>query len=151
MPADSEPTGHLPLPQVWRPLGPRLAGAVGGVALAAICGFAWYALGPEIRAKFSPFQIGTLLFLGGLGYACLHALIRSRVEAHEDRLILVNGYRRREYVWAQVIGVSLPPGAPWATVDLADGMTVAAMGIQGSDGARATRAVRELRALLDSR
>ena len=28
----------------------------------------------------------------------------------------------------------LPPGAPWATLDLADGTTISAMAIQGSDG-----------------
>ena len=38
---------------------------------------------------------------------------------------------------------TLPPGAPWATLDLSDGTTVSAMGIQGSDGARARRAVRD--------
>ena len=43
----------------------------------------------------------------------------------------------------------LPPGAPWVTLDLADGTTVAAMGIQGSDGDRAKRAVRELRAIAE--
>jgi hypothetical protein len=48
-----------------------------------------------------------------------------------------------------VIAVRLPPGAPWVTLDLADGNTVAVMGIQGSDGARARLAVRELRALVE--
>ena len=42
----------------------------------------------------------------------------------------------------------LPPGAPWVTLDLDDGTTVSAMGIQGSDGARAQTALRELRAVL---
>jgi hypothetical protein len=70
------------------------------------------------------------------------------VEAHADRLVVVNGYRRREYAWAQVIAVHLPPGAPWVTLDLADGETAAAMGIQGSDGARAQQAARELKRLV---
>ena len=92
-----------------------------------------------------------MVFLGLIGFACLYALIRSRVDAEMDRLIVVNGYRRHEYEWAQVIGVHLPPGAPWVTLDLADGNTVSAMGIQGSDGARAKQAVRQLRALVDQR
>jgi hypothetical protein len=79
----------------------------------------------------------------------LFALVRSRVVAQADRLTVVNGYRRRDFEWAEVIAVRLPPGAPWVTLDLADGNTVAAMGIQGSDGARAKVAVRELRALVD--
>jgi hypothetical protein len=71
------------------------------------------------------------------------------VVAEPDRLVIVNGYRRREFAWAQVVAVHLPPGAPWVTVDLADGSTVAAMGIQGSDGSRAKQAVRQLRATVD--
>jgi len=70
------------------------------------------------------------------------------VEAHADRLVVVNGYRRREYAWAQVVAVHLAPGAPWVTLDLADGETAAAMGIQGSDGARAQQAARELKLLV---
>ena len=61
---------------------------------------------------------------------------------------MVNGYRRHDYEWAEVLAVHLPPGAPWAVLDLADGTSQSAMGIQGSDGARAQRAVRELRLLL---
>jgi len=63
--------------------------------------------------------------------------------------VVVNGYRRREYEWAEIVAVHLPPGAPWMTLDLSDGTTASALGIQGSDGARARTAVRQLRALLD--
>jgi hypothetical protein len=44
--------------------------------------------------------------------------------------------------------VHLPPGAPWVVLDLADGTSVSALGIQASDGARAHQAVRQLRALI---
>jgi hypothetical protein len=81
--------------------------------------------------------------------AVAYALMRSRVVAEDERLVVVNGYKRREFDWPEVLAVRLPPGAPWATLDLADGTTVPAMGIQGSDGQRARTAVRELRALLD--
>ena len=43
----------------------------------------------------------------------------------------------------------LPPGAPWATLDLADGTTISAIGIQGSDGGPGPHGVRQLRALID--
>ncbi len=148
MPAGSD----LPaLPHTWRPLGPRIAGAVAGGALLVITLFLWISFDEETREAVTPFQRGTVVFLGLIGFACLYALIRSRVDAEMDRLIVVNGYRRHEYEWAQVIGVHLPPGAPWVTLDLADGNTVSAMGIQGSDGARAKQAVRQLRALVDQR
>ena len=43
----------------------------------------------------------------------------------------------------------LPEGAPWATLDLADGTTISAMAFQGSDGRRAVDGVRAVRALID--
>ena len=42
--------------------------------------------------------------------------------------------------------VTLRPGSPWAVLDLSDGTSVSAVGIQGSDGARARRQVAELTA-----
>ena len=146
MPADSEAPLHLP--HTWRPFGVRVAGVVFGAALLAVCAFAWFGFDEETRAKFTVFQRGTLVFLGLLGFAAWYALVRSRVVATVEKLVVVNGYRRREYDWAEVIAVHLPPGAPWAVLDLSDGTTASALGIQGSDGARAHRAVRELRRLV---
>jgi hypothetical protein len=150
MPADSEPVPPGP-PITWRPLGPRVMGIAVGAGLVVICVFSWFTFDEETRERFTLFQRGTLLALGLLAFALLYGLIRSRVEAHHDRLVVVNGYRRREYAWAQIIAVHLPPGAPWVTLDLANGETAAAMGIQGSDGARAQEAARELRRLVEAR
>jgi hypothetical protein len=147
MPAGSEPAREG-LPHTWRPFGVRMAGTLAGIGLFAICAFAWFAFDPSTRAKFTPFQRGTLVALGIMIFACGHALTRSRVVAEPQRLVVVNGYRRHEYEWPEVITVSLPRGAPWAMLDLADGTSQAVMGIQGSDGDRAIRAVRELRAIL---
>ena len=146
MPADSDPTAGLPI--TWRPLGPRVVGVAIGAGLFVICGFSWFTFDEETRDRFTLFQRGTLLALGLLVFALLYGLLRSRVEAHADRLVVVNGYRRREFAWAQVVAVNLPPGAPWVTLDLADGETAPVMGIQGSDGARAQDAVRELRQIV---
>jgi hypothetical protein len=152
MPAGSErpPVPPLPeLPRVWRPLGVRLAGWFFGVMLLVVTVAAWLTVPQSVRDGTTPGQRLTLLGFGVLGAALLHALMRCRVEATAERLVVVNGYRRREFTWAEVLSVSLPVGAPWATLDLADGTSVSAMGIQGSDGDRARAAVRELRALLD--
>lgn len=145
MPAGSEVT----LPHTWRPLGVRVAAAFFGGLLLLICGVAWFALDESIRAQVTMLERATVLLLALAAGAVGHALVRSRVEAHPDRLVVVNGYRRREYDWPEVVAVRLPRGAPWATLDLSDGTTVPAMGIQGSDGDRARLAVRQLRALLD--
>ena len=145
MPADSE----LPVPHTWRPFGVRMAGLVFGGALLVVSIAAWYSFDAEVRARFTTFQRGTLVVLGLAFFAAGYGLARSRVEATAERLVVVNGYRRHEYDWPEVIAVHLPPGAPWAVLDLADGTSRSAMGIQGSDGARARLAVAQLRAVID--
>jgi Bacterial PH domain len=149
MPAGSDRPAVPALPHTWRPFGVRMAGAVLGAGLLVVCVLAWVGFDDETRARFTGFQRGTVIAFGLLAFALWFALVRSRVVAEAERLIIVNGYRRREFEWAQVVAVHLPPGAPWVTIDLADGTTVAAMGIQGSDGDRAKQAVRQLRALAD--
>jgi len=145
MPADSE---RVALPHTWRPLGPRMAGIAGGLMLLLLLLATWVLLPPAVRDQFTTFQRITLVVMLGLGGAIFHALTRSRLDATEAGLTVVNGYKVRHLEWAEVVAVHLPPGAPWATLDLADGETCAVMGIQGSDGARARRAVRQVRALL---
>lgn len=149
MPAASERGPAPALPHTWRPFGVRVASTVLGGGLLLVCALAWVGFDDETQARFTTFQRITLLALGLLVFAVWFALVRSRVVAEPDRLVVVNGYRRREYAWAQVVAVHLPPGAPWVTIDLADGSTVAAMGIQGSDGNRAKHSVRELRAAVE--
>jgi hypothetical protein len=46
------------------------------------------------------------------------------------------------------VGVNLRRGAPWAGMDLSDGTSISMVAIQGSDGQRAVRAVRQLRRLV---
>ncbi len=138
----------MSLPHTWRPLGVRLAAIGLGSMLLIVLVFAFFAFDAETRAAFTLFQVLTLVALGLLALSLGYALARSRVTATPDRLVVVNGYRRRDFEYAAVIDAHLPPGAPWVTLDLADGTAVSAMGIQGSDGARAQTALRQLRAVL---
>lgn len=137
------------LPVRWRPFGPRIAGALFGGLLLVVCIAAWMSFGAEIQATFDWGQRIFMLAFGAMIAVVFHALMRSRVDADASGLQITNGYRTRDFGWADVVSVTLPPGAPWATLDLADGTSVSAMGIQGSDGTRARAAVRELRALLE--
>lgn len=152
MPHDSEPKGPaLPvrLPHTFRPLGVRIAVFVFGGLLVLVAAVVWFTFPPEIQAKFTTFQRGTIIVLG-LGFLALGwGLARSRVEARAEGLRIVNGYRSRSLEWNEVVRVSMRPGSPWATLDLADGTTAQTLGIQSSDGARATRQVRELRGLVE--
>ncbi|MCW2836563.1 MAG: hypothetical protein JWQ15_677 [Marmoricola sp.] len=150
MPADSERVRPSvpPLPHTWRPLGVRVAVWVLGSMLLALFGAVWIAIGAETRAQFTLFQRGTLVFMLLLLFGTWNALVRSRVTASKESLTVVNGYRTRTYEWSQVIGVSLRRGAPWGTLDLSDGTTISLIGVQGSDGERARRAIREIRAAI---
>ena len=149
MPADSDAGTTLPaLPRTWRPLGPRVVGIAVTCALVAVVAVGWFSFDAETRARFTWFQRGTLIFFGLIYLTLMMALIRSRAVAYADRLVVVNGYRRHEYAWPQIVAARLPPGAPWVTLDLADGETASVMGIQGSDGDRARAALRELKALV---
>ena len=90
--------------------------------------------------------------------ADVEALIAAAVDTFGGLDVMVNNAgitrdatmrKMTEEQFDQVIAVHLPPGAPWVTLDLADGTTAAAMGIQGSDGNRAKQAMRELRVLVN--
>ncbi|MGV3564282.1 MAG: PH domain-containing protein [Nocardioides sp.] len=154
MPAASEPgPGPQPqlaptLPHTWRPLGPRLVGTVLGVGLIVVYAAAWFSFDQEVRDDFTGFQIGTVFALTGLGLFCVYALVRSRATATREGLLVVNGYRRRQLAWEQIVEVRLSPGAPWVVLDLADGTTCNVMAIQGSDGSHARTCARQLRALV---
>ncbi len=136
-----------PLPIVWLP---RRTRAVAYTAAAVLV------IGSVVFAVLLPsrFQIadrvGVVVFFCGLGWL-LHMLGRSRVEADERGVTLVNAFRIRHYEWAELIGVSMQVGDPWPRLDLADGSSMGAMGIQGSEKQGADRAVAELRALIRER
>jgi hypothetical protein len=149
MPDDSRGTVVPTLPHTWRPLGVRVAVVFFGAMLLIVCIAAWYGFDPSVRDRFTFLQRATLVGFGLCFALAGWSLGRSRATATEDGLVVVNGLRRRRYDWAQVVAVHLGAGAPWATLDLADGTTVSVMAFQGADGRRARQGVRELRALLE--
>jgi hypothetical protein len=131
----------------WRPRRARIIPYV--LAVAVVAGMIVLAV-----VMPSPWALGDRLGLVAIGLivaGILHMLARSRVTADDRGLVIVNGLRTHEYEWAEILGVSMAEGAPWPTLDLADGSTIIAMGIQASDGARADRAVIELAALVHER
>ena len=141
-------TEPITLPHTWRPFGARLAGTVAGVLLVVLVGAVWFSFDADVRARFSSLELGTLVFLGLIALGVWFAMMRSRVTASQAGVTVVNGYVRRDFEWSQVVAVNLRRGAPWAGIDLSDGTSISAIAIQGSDGARAIRAVQELRRLV---
>jgi hypothetical protein len=148
MPAASEPL-PVALPHTFRPFGVRLAVYGFSGLLVLVAAVVWFTLPAEIQAKFTTFQRGTVIVLG-LGFLAIGwGLARCRIETRTEGLRVVNGFRSRDLEWSEVVDVTLRPGSPWAVLDLSDGTAAQALGIQGSDGARATRQVRELRRLVE--
>jgi hypothetical protein len=134
--------------KTFRPFGVRIAAVVLGALLVGVTAGIWLAFPQEVRDEFTTFQRLTVLAFGLAAGAAIFALARSRVETRPDGLLAVNGYSSHFYPWRDVTGVTLRAGGPWAILELADGSTASAMGIQGSDGARAVAQVKELRVIL---
>ncbi|MFI7613091.1 PH domain-containing protein [Nonomuraea terrae] len=136
-----------PLPVTWRPRRGRIV-AYGFAVLIVV--------GAVVMAVHiaEPFQLADRLaivaFGGAVAYV-LHLLGRVRVEADEEGLTIVNAVRTHRYSWAEALEVTLLVGDPWPRIDFSDGRTIGAMGIQGSEKARARQATAELEALIRER
>jgi hypothetical protein len=93
----------------------------------------------------------TLLAAGALVFAVLALLSRPKVVADEDGVTVVNLTTKRRLAWPEVVRVNLRVGDPWVQLDLADGTTLPAMGIQPGIGReRAVRDATSLRALAEA-
>ncbi|MEG3630359.1 PH domain-containing protein [Streptomyces poriticola] len=101
-------------------------------------------LGPGERLSF----VLTALLLD----AVLLVLARPKVVADESGVTVVNLTSRRRLEWAEIVRVNLRPGDPWVFLDLSDGTSLPALGIQpGIAKQRAIADARALRALADAR
>ncbi|MUL40869.1 PH domain-containing protein [Streptomonospora sp. PA3] len=92
-----------------------------------------------------------LVGLGAVGAGVLHLLARPRLVAAEDRVTVVNCIRTHVLEWPEIIDARMPVGEPWPTIDLADGSTLAVLGIQSNDGDHARTALADFRRLLHTR
>lgn len=115
-------------------------------ALAAVILLADLAM--VLALPWDPLNRAGLLALGAGVAVVLHRLGDVRLVADAGGILVANPRQRRHLDWAEVVSVSLPPAAPWLVMDLADGSTLAAMAVQGSEGEHARRQVQALRELL---
>ncbi|MFF0410814.1 PH domain-containing protein [Kitasatospora sp. NPDC004745] len=74
-------------------------------------------------------------------------LARPRVRADAQGVTVVNFVRSRRLAWAEIVRVNFRQGDPWATLDLADGTSLAVVGIQSGVGK--AQAIADARALRD--
>ena len=157
MPADSDGSADRSddsaggLPITFRPLGARVATAAAAAAVVFIVSFLWILLPAEVQDDFTVSQRVTIIGFFVVILVVLHGIFRTCARANDDGLQVVNGYRRHDLEWSQIVRVSLTPNRPWALMDLDDGTTMSVMAIQSSDGARARRAARQLAMLVARR
>lgn len=137
------------LPVTFRPVLTRVVLlTVGALLLVTLCTLA--VLMPEEGA--SPWTLGdriSVAVVGVLALVVLALLARPKAVADDAGLTVVNVVVRRRLEWPEVLAVRLRPGDAWVHLDLADGTTLAVMGIQPGAGRRqAVEAARLLRDLV---
>jgi len=74
------------------------------------------------------------------------ATVQARVDA--DGVTVRNLIYTRRLEWAEIVSVRFGSGRAWVQLDLADGDTLAVMGIQRADGAYADAEARRLSTLV---
>ncbi|MFE1171878.1 PH domain-containing protein [Streptomyces sp. NPDC058773] len=130
------------LPVTFRPTRTRVVlYSVGLAQLAALTAIAL------ALPKLSGGERLSFVVTGLLVLAVLLLLGRPKVVARQEGVTVVNLTTRRELAWAQVVRVNLRVGDPWVHLDLADGTSLPAMGIQ--PGIAREQALRDARALRD--
>ncbi|MGW2870201.1 PH domain-containing protein [Kitasatospora sp. NPDC001225] len=89
-----------------------------------------------------------MMMASGLLFAGVGLMLaRPKVSADAEGVTVVNFVRRRRLAWAEIVRVNFRQGDPWATLDLADGTSLAAVGIQSGVGK--DQAIADARALRD--
>lgn len=126
----------------WTRVAVVVTGAVaaGGSLLVGLFAQEGVLLGPGTRVTFVAFAIFALWLLWRLGG------VHAKPDA--DGLTVRNVIRRRRVEWPQIVAVRLTVNDPWVILDLADGGTLAVMGIQRSDGERGMAEARRLQTLV---
>ncbi|GCB51146.1 PH domain-containing protein [Streptomyces sp. NL15-2K] len=135
------------LPVTFRPGRTRAVLLTAGVAIFVVIttvAMLLERLGPGERLSF--------VFTGALLFGVLLVLSRPKVVADESGVTVVNIASRRHLDWAEIIQVNLRPGDPWVFLNLSDGTSLPALGIQpGIAKQRAIADARTLRALAEAR
>ena len=132
------------LPVVWRPRTTRvLAYTTAGVLVLGMI-----VLAVVVAPQFKLVDRILLVVFGLFMAWVLHMLARCRVVAGPGGVTIVNAFRTRRLEWAEIIDVDMTVGEPWPTLDLSDGTSIGAMGINGAERALASRQVEELRSLV---
>ncbi|MFJ9562936.1 PH domain-containing protein [Streptomyces fuscichromogenes] len=134
------------LPVTFRPGHTRVILLTAGVAIfATISGVAL------LLEQLTPGEKLSFVVTGALIFWVLAQLARVKVVADDCGVTVVNIASKRRLEWAEILQVNLRQGDPWVFLDLSDGTSLPALGIQpGIAKQRAIADARALRALAEA-
>lgn len=140
-------TPDLPaLPVTFRPGHIRAVLLTAAVAVFVVIGAV------ALLLPVTPGERGSFLFTGALLAVVAALLARPKVVADEHGVTVTNITRGRRLAWAEIVQVHLRSGDPWVFLDLSDGTSMPALGIQpGLARRQALADARTLRALVEAR
>ncbi|MEV3859661.1 PH domain-containing protein [Streptomyces sp. NPDC050095] len=142
----SDPTELPGLPVTFRP--GRTRAILHGLGAACFVVITVIAL---LLKGLSPGEKTSFVFTAALFWGVLGLLARPKVVADDRGVTVVNVARSRRLAWAEIVQVNLRPGDPWVFLNLTDGTSLAAMGIQpGIAKQTAIRDAKALRALTEA-
>ncbi|MEU4037624.1 PH domain-containing protein [Streptomyces collinus] len=134
------------LPVTFRPGHTRVILLTAGVVIFVVI------TGVALLLDLGPGERLTFVVTAALIFWVLAQLARVRVVADESGVTVVNIASRRRLAWAEIVQVNLRPGDPWVFLNLSDGTSLPALGIQpGLARQRAIADARALRALAEAR
>lgn len=147
MSAPASGTGLPALPVTFRPTRTRVVLLTVGAVMFAVITVVAFTLEQLSGGERASFVFTALLF-----FAVLALLSRPKIVADDDGVTVVNLTRTRRLSWAEIVRVNLRAGDPWVFLDLSDGTSMPALGIQpGIAKEQAIRDARTLRALAENR
>ncbi|MGW2230288.1 PH domain-containing protein [Streptomyces formicae] len=135
------------LPVTFRPTRTRAVLLTAGAAM-----FVVLTVIAILLPKLSPGERTSFVFTGALLCGVLVLLSRPKVVADDSGITVVNIATSRRLAWAEIVQVNLRPGDPWVFLNLSDGTSLPALGIQpGIARQQAVGDARALRALVEAR
>ncbi|MGR8011698.1 PH domain-containing protein [Streptomyces hypolithicus] len=135
------------LPVTFRPTRTRAVLLTVGVVMFAVITTIALLLETLTGGERASFILTALLIFG-----VLLLLSRPKVVADYAGVIVVNLTTTRRLEWAEIVRVNLRSGDPWVFLDLSDGSSLPALGIQpGIAKQQAIRDAHALRALAETR
>lgn len=142
-----DPPALPALPVTFRPGRTRAVLLTAGVAI-----FVVITAIAVLLEQLSPGERVSFVFTGALLSSVLVLLSRPKVVADESGVTVINIVGKRRLEWAEILQVNLRPGDPWVFLNLSDGTSLPALGIQpGIAKQRAIEDARTLRALAEAR